>query len=85
MKLKLLRLGKAVCKGPLVDPVLMPKHPWPIGQARVIDDSIAHQLLAKYPAMFRVMRAEDRILDKMGEKPKNKLQEDTILRPKGAS
>lgn len=85
MKLKLLRLGKAVCKGPLVDHGLMPKNPWPIGEARVIDDTVAHRLLAKYPSMFKAMKTEDKIFDKMGETPKNKMHEDKILRPKGAN
>jgi len=83
MKLKLERLGKAVCKGPLVDPGLL-KEPWHIGEIRSVDESLAHQLLAKYPGLFKKMRAEDKILEKVQKPKKNENPyEDKIMRPKG--
>lgn len=81
MRLKLTRLGKAVCKGPLVDHGLLPI-PWEINETRTIDDSLSHQLLAKYPGLFKQMRSEDRVFDKM--KPtRDKEIQDKIHRPKG--
>ena len=82
MKLKLEKMGKAICSGPLVDHGLL-ETPWPIGAVRVIDDLIAHQLLGKYPDMFRAYKGEDKILTKVREKPKNKVYEDKIIGPKG--
>lgn len=83
MKLRLDRLGKAVCKGPLIDHGLLMGNPWAIGETRTVDDTVAHQLLAKYPGMFKTMKTADRILEKTKERPKNKVYEDKIQRPKG--
>lgn len=81
-----MRLGKAVCKGPLIDHGLL-EWPWQINESRTVDDSVAHQLLAKYPGLFKHQKHEDRIFDKMTTqpriKPDKKPYEDKIQRPKG--
>ena len=82
MKLKLLRLGKSYCKGPLNDHGLL-ETPWQIGEERVVDDTMAHALMAKYPTLFRMVKSEDKVFDKVGKKPKNKVYEDKLDRPKG--
>ena len=82
MRLRLERLGKSICKGPLVDHGLL-ETPWPLGVTRMVDSSTAHQLLAKYPSMFKTIETADKILEKTKERPKNKVYEDKIDRPKG--
>lgn len=82
MKIKLDRMGKSYCKGPLVCHGLI-ERPWPIGDTRVIDDSIAHQILSKFPGLFSTVGQSEILLEKIKEKPKNKVYEDKIDRPKG--
>lgn len=82
MRLKLLRMGKSICKGPLVDTVLI-HPPWQIGEARTVDDEVAHQLLAKYPGMFQDQKSKDLPFAKMRASKIEKPYKDKIQRPKG--
>jgi len=82
MKLKLDRMGKAYCKGPLYDYALLDGG-WAIGDTKQVPDERGYQLLAKYPGLFRQMKSEDKIVEQMNTKPKNKVYEDKIISPEG--
>lgn len=69
MRLKLERMGKAYVKGPLVDHLLMDE-PWRVGEIRDIEDSRGAQLVAKYPGLFKIMKVESDIVEKVKKRKK---------------
>jgi len=81
-RLTLERMGKSLCSGPLIDWGLL-EEPWPVGVTKDVEDLKAAQLMAKYGSMFKKTIASEKIFDKVGKKPKNKLYEDKIIKPSG--
>ena len=80
--LKLLKMGKPNVSGPLNDIALLGCKPWHVLETRKVKDEVAFNLLAKYPKMFQEIKDDELGLAKV-KKPKSKLYENKITKPKG--
>ena len=83
MRVVLKKMGKSLCKGPLIDHGLFPGAPWHVGEERSIKDSLAVQILAKYPDCFKNMGPEEKVISKFKAKDKLTETKEKIVRPKG--